>query len=191
MPEVRPIGVRGEMTPQRLVWDQCQPLRKKKSTACWKLFCEPLKFARAFPPGMACPRDPDGAVKAFAAAVMPHAQRAHLVGAIAAHGVFTAARAWSAWAAYGSRTFLPLFIIRNDLYPGANDEQKACYSLIDVDGTSKLSRPLLIYYEDDRYTFGEPREVSDPNNSTPVSTLTENGFWRFWGPINPIQVVPA
>ena len=62
---------------------------------------------------------------------------------------------------------------------------KPGFYLINTDDTG-LSRPLLVYCEGGRYTYGSPEEISDLEKSVPLEELTKKGFWRFWGPINPI-----
>ena len=64
---------------------------------------------------------------------------------------------------------------------------KPGFYLINTD-THGLEKPILIYCDDGRYTYGSPAEIADHNESHPIENLTKYGFWMFWGPINPVGV---
>jgi hypothetical protein len=48
---------------------------------------------------------------------------------------------------------------------------------------------MLIYCDDGHYTYGGPEDIANHEKSIPLDKLIDNGFWRFWGPINPIEAV--
>lgn len=64
----------------------------------------------------------------------------------------------------------------------------AGYYLISVEGGLKTYVPMLMYYDEGRYTFGHPKDITNEEKSIPITDLIEPGFWRFFGPITPVEV---
>ena len=62
------------------------------------------------------------------------------------------------------------------------------YYLINTVGDIFTS-PILIYCDDGHYTYGGPKNIANSEKSIPLGNLIDSGFWRFWGPINPIEAV--